>query len=240
MKIRALLLAAGLGTRLRPITDKMPKCLVQIGGRPILSYWIDKLEKIRCQKILINTHYLAEQVTSAVNLEKNKKIIDLVHETKLLGTAGTLLNNLEYFKGCTGLLIHADNYTTIDLNKLIEAHSKRPEGCLLTMLTFTTKSPQKCGIVVTDKKGIVEEFHEKIEKAPGFKANGAIYAFEEDFLDFLTKMKKEPKDISLDIIPELIGKIYTLHTEECFIDIGSLETLNEARVHYKSSKSQEV
>jgi len=238
MKIRALLLAAGLGTRLKPITDKMPKCLVPIGKKPILTHWIAALKLIDCEKILINTHYLAEQVESAVNLNVNKNIIEILHEPELLGTAGTLLKNRRYFEDQIGLLIHADNYTTFDLNQLITAHIQRPKGCLLTMLTFTSKSPGQCGIIVSDKLGIVWEFHEKVKEPPGFIANGAIYAFGKDFLDFMENLEPKPKDISLDIIPKLMGKIYTLHTEECFIDIGTPEALNEARKHYKSIKSK--
>ena len=62
MKIKALLLAAGLGTRLRPLTLKTPKCLVEIDGTPLLGIWLEKLNKIGCHEVLINTHYLNEKV----------------------------------------------------------------------------------------------------------------------------------------------------------------------------------
>ena len=62
--LRALLLAAGFGTRLRPITQKIPKCLVEVGGEPLLGRWLRQLENVGCEAVLINTHYLADQVES--------------------------------------------------------------------------------------------------------------------------------------------------------------------------------
>ena len=79
-------------------------------------------------------------------------MIEEQYERKLLGTAGTLMRNEDYFKGSKGLLIHADNATDTDLNKLIEAHEERPKGCLITMLTFETENPQSCGIVEVDSR----------------------------------------------------------------------------------------
>ena len=63
LPIRCVLLAAGLGTRLRPITDHQPKCLVDIGGRPILDWWLRNLDSINCEKTIVNTHYYAEKVS---------------------------------------------------------------------------------------------------------------------------------------------------------------------------------
>ena len=82
--IRALILAAGLGTRLRPLTLSKPKCLVEINKKPLLELWIEKLEDINSQKIIINTHYLSDQVNNFVNTKyKNQTKINLFHEIKL-------------------------------------------------------------------------------------------------------------------------------------------------------------
>ena len=69
-----------------------------------------------------------------------------------MGTAGTLIENLSFFKNKIGILIHVDNATNFDLNELIEAHKKRTEGCILTMLTFNSKNPKACGIVEKNSK----------------------------------------------------------------------------------------
>ena len=90
--IRALLLAGGLGTRLRPITYKIPKCMVKIKNEPVLGRWLRHLKSIGCEKVIINTHYLAEQVNSFLD-EQQRKYTQMTfvrfHEEVLKGTAGT-------------------------------------------------------------------------------------------------------------------------------------------------------
>ena len=76
--MRAILLAAGLGTRLRPITDTIPKCLVPINGKPLIDYWLEQLTKAGIEKFLINTHYLHEQVESYIEPKRSKATGDLV------------------------------------------------------------------------------------------------------------------------------------------------------------------
>ena len=87
LKLKALLLAAGLGTRLRPLTLTTPKCLIEINGEPLLINWLNKLEKIGCDEVLINTHYLPLQVENAIKKwgQHNLKIT-ITFEEKLLGT----------------------------------------------------------------------------------------------------------------------------------------------------------
>jgi mannose-1-phosphate guanylyltransferase len=94
----------------------------------------------------------------------SEKKIKLVHENDLLGTAGTLIENLEFFQGEDGLLTHADNYCLADFSAFESAHKNRPPGCVMTMMTFRTDDPSSCGIVELDESGIVIEFHEKVGK----------------------------------------------------------------------------
>ena len=74
MPIRCLLLAAGLGTRLRPVTDHKPKCLVEVGGRPILEWWLEHLETIQCEKTIVNTHYHAEDVSQFLKIREARQM----------------------------------------------------------------------------------------------------------------------------------------------------------------------
>lgn len=229
--IRSLLLAAGLGTRLRPLTLELPKCLVKIGKESLLENWINKLQDIEVEKILINTHYMSEKVEFFLdNKYKNNKKIKKFNENKLLGTAGTLIANRDFFYDSVGLMIHADNFTFMGLDDLLEAHNKKPKNCILTMLTFTSDDPRSCGIVEIDNEGIVKNFHEKVENPPGKIANGAVYVFENDFLDWLMKNHSKAVDFSKDILPFLNGKIYTYHTRMPYIDIGTPSKLKKARL----------
>ena len=228
--IRALLLSAGLGTRLRPITLRTPKCLVEINNKPILEYWIEKLENISADQIIVNTHYLSHKVDLFLENQNRKdmKILNF-YEDKLLGTAGTLIANYEFFSDSLGILIHADNFTRMDLQDLINSHRNRPKNCLLTMLTFDTSTPKSCGIVEVDSNNIVQKFYEKHANPPSNKANAAIYLFEDDFMEWLINNYPNATDFSLHILPNLLGKIYTFHTKMPYIDIGTKESLDKAR-----------
>ena len=227
--LRALLLAAGFGTRLRPLTLHTPKCLVPIGGQPLLAHWLQQLELIGTEAALVNTHYLADQVEDFLaGWQQGPMKLKSSHEPSLLGTAGSLLANREFFTGCTGLLIHADNFSQADLSQLLVAHHQRPAGCLLTMLTFTTPRPSSCGIVEIDAKGIVVGFHEKVAEPPGNRANGALYVFDHEFIDWLGTHHPTASDFSTEVLPYCVGKIYTWHTNSPYIDIGTPEALAEA------------
>lgn len=230
MKFKALLLAAGLGSRLRPLTLKTPKCLVEIDGIPILEIWLNKLNKLGCDEVLINTHYLHKKVEdylSKVSFEKMK--VKMSYEEKLLGTAGTLINNLDFFNNGSGILIHADNFTTDDLRGFIDSHLSKPSDCLLTMLTFKTDNPSSCGIVEKDKLGRIIKFFEKSKDFNGYCANGALYAFDKEFLIYLKKMTFNPYDFSNDIIPRLLGKIFSYHTNYEYLDIGNIVSYEKAQ-----------
>lgn len=229
--LRALLLAGGLGTRLRPLTMKIPKCLVSVGGEPLLERWLRTLEGAGCESALINTHYLAEQVEDFLRNRKSSKMrIDTIHEPVLLGTAGTLLANQDFFLNSTGLLIHADNVMTDRLDGLLSAHKSRPTECLLTMLTFYTDSPQSCGIVSLDRNNVVVGFHEKVKDPPGKCANGAIYVFDEQLLKEMNGFTDSPNDFSTEVIPLLMGRIKTWHTKLPYLDIGTPDALALAQV----------
>ena len=226
--MRALLLAAGLGTRLRPLTDTIPKCLVPIKGQPLLGIWLERLTQAGISTFLINTHYLASQTEAFIHESKYRENVTLVNELKLLGTAGTLISNLDFFQGEDGLLIHADNYCLADLTAFQQAHRDRPAECLMTMMTFRTECPTSCGIVELNERGVVISFHEKLDSPPGNLANGAVYILSKEFLRLLGSDYRTVKDFSTEIINQFIGKIYTYETNEVFIDIGTLKTYMQA------------
>jgi len=218
--VRAMMLAAGLGTRLRPLTDAIPKCLVSIKGQPLLEIWLEHLTQAGIGPFLINTHHLAEQVEAFIEASPYRNHVRLVDECDLQGTAGTLIANLDFFEGEDGLLVHADNYCLADFTIFQKAHSNRPPECLMTMMTFRTDSPASCGIVELDERGVVIGFHEKVAKPPGNLANGAVYIIGSELLEILRNKSHKPTDFSNNVIPSLLGKIYSYETNEVMIDIG--------------------
>ena len=219
--MRAILLAAGLGTRLRPLTNQIPKCLVTIKGKPLLGIWLDKLTEVGVESILVNTHHLADRVEAYVTSGNYKGSVVIVNEPILLGTAGTLIANLPFFKCEDGFLVHADNYIREDLWRFVAAHKMRSPGCVITMLTFRSDNPSACGIVEVDERGVVIRFHEKVLSPPGNLANGAVYILSPELIARLALDWVAPTDFSVDILPTLLGRIQTYETTGLFIDIGT-------------------
>jgi mannose-1-phosphate guanylyltransferase len=226
--VRALLLAAGLGTRLRPITNTIPKCLVPIRNKPLLEYWLDMLLPSGVDRILVNTHYLPEAVRSFVGASGWQDAIDLVHEEVLLGTGGTIIKNRSFFIDQPFMVAHADNLTRFDVNAFIARHKARSADVEITMMTFATDMPQSCGIVELDDKGIVRAFHEKVSNPPSNQANAAVYIFEPAVISYMESLGKSFVDVSTEVIPKFLGHIQTFHNTDYHRDIGTPESLAAA------------
>jgi mannose-1-phosphate guanylyltransferase len=230
--MRALLLAAGVGTRLRPITETLPKCLVPVHDRPLLDYWLDLLFQAGIERALINTHYLADKVHAHIANSQWRDRINLVHEAKLLGTGGTIWANRAFFGDSPFLVAHADNLAHFDVTELIKAHHARPPGSVLTMLAFRTDDPASCGILELDAHGVVRAFHEKVSDPPGNLANGAIYVLEPEVVAELARFDRPFIDFSTDVIPRLIGRMLAVETCGYLRDIGNAESLRRAHSEY--------
>lgn len=232
--MRAVLLAAGLGTRLRPLTLTLPKCLVPIQGRPLLDHWFDLLFPAGIERALVNTGWLAGQVEAHVAASSWRDRIVLAHEDTLLGTGGTLLANRSFIGDGPVLVAHADNLTDFGPARLLRAHAARPAGCAITMLAFTTDRPGDCGILELDEDEIVQAFHEKVANPPGNLANGAVYVFEPEVLAFAASLAGPFVDLSTQVIPHFVGRILAWRHGGYHRDIGSLDALARANREYPS------
>ena len=230
--MKALLLAAGLGTRLRPLTETVPKCLVPIRGKPLLQYWLDLLFEGGIESALVNTHHLPEPVRAFVAASRWRDRITLVHEEHLLGTGGTVLRNRAALGAGAFLVAHADNLTRFDVRAFLARHARRPAGIAITMMTFETDVPKLSGIVVENRDGIVTAFHEKVANPPGNHANAAVYIFEPAVGDFLASLGKPVIDLSTEVLPQFLGRICTFHNADYHRDIGSPESLRKAELEY--------
>lgn len=226
--MKALLLAGGLGTRLRPVTDTVPKCLVPIRGRPLLGYWFDLLFSAGIERAVVNTHYFAEAVAAFVAQSPWRARVALVHEPELLGTGGTVLANRAFFGEEPFIVAHADNLTRFDARAFMERHRSRPPGVAITMMTFATDAPRSCGIVELTADGVVRAFHEKVANPPGNLANGAVYIFEPEVVDFMARLGKPVIDLSTEVLPHYLNRIVAFHNADYHRDIGTLESLRLA------------
>lgn len=230
--MKAILLAAGLGTRLRPYTDTAPKCLVNIQQKPLLSYWLELLFVGGVDQVLINTHYLADLVKAFVESSPWRENISLVHEQELLGTAGTILENKEFFEEEAVLVAHADNLTRFDVKAFFEAHRARRPGVEITMMTFTTDQPESSGIVECDQHGIVTQFHEKSSVFKGNCANAAVYIVDFSVVRWLETLGKKMIDMSTEVLPHYLGRMQTFHNANYHRDIGTPKSLQLAEIEF--------
>ena len=227
---KALLLAGGFGTRLKPLTNHTPKCLVPIAGRPLLDYWLEILVNAGIDRILINTHYLSAQVVDFCEKSPHTHLIDIVYESELLGTAGTLRANREYFDGQI-LLAHADNFTLFNPADFVNAHEHRGPRCHATMMTFITDNPQSCGIIELDPNGVMIGFHEKVANPPGNVANAAVFLLERACLQWLDE-RPTAIDFCKDILPLGLHKVQAFQNQVYHRDIGTLNSLKKANLDY--------
>jgi mannose-1-phosphate guanylyltransferase len=233
--VKAFLLAAGLGTRLRPITDSIPKCLVEVGGRPMLDIWLDALAKAGVHEVLVNTHHLPGLVEAHVAERFSPPAVRLSHEPVLLGSAGTLLAHRDFVAGEDMFLaVYADNLTDFDLRVLIDAHTAESE--IATLAVFRAPHPKQCGIVELDDEDRVVDFVEKPENPPSDLANAGMYAFHPSVLSEVPRSL--PRDIGFDLLPRLVGRMKAVRVGNCsFLDIGTTAALERARREWEGGST---
>jgi len=206
--------------------------MVPINGRPLLEYWLKNLSDAGICEVLVNLHSLPDIVKKFLQENTYDLAITISFEKDLLGTAGTLHSNKGFFGTEPIMMVHADNLCFCDFGSFIRNHHERPLGTDITMMTFNTSEPEKCGIVELDQKGIVHAFYEKVEAFHGTLANAAVYILEPSLLDFLDKLNKDVIDFSTEVLPSYIEKIYTYHNTFYHKDIGNINNLMEAQIEF--------
>lgn len=230
-----LLMAAGLGTRLRPITDTIPKCLVPIAGRPLLDYWFDRFEEAGLREVLINTHHLPEQVRAyiaQVNARGPFRVRE-AHEPTLLGSAGTVAANPDLAEGAEAVLIvYGDNLSGVDLGALLRFH--RAHGDPFTMMLFRTQYPEKCGIAELDEGGRIVSFVEKPKHPRSNLANAGIYALTPEAYREIAAMRAF--DLGFDVLPKFVGRMRGWEWGGYHRDIGTPESLRQAEEDVRAGR----
>jgi mannose-1-phosphate guanylyltransferase len=224
--MKAFLLAAGVGSRLRPITDTVPKCMVPIGGQPMLDIWLDALDQAGVDEVLINLHHLPDVVRHHLGERAGTPYVRTFFEPELLGSAGTLganrdwVDDEEMFLAC-----YADNLTDFDLSSLVQAH--REHGMIATLTVFHSERPSAGGVIELNATGTVVGFEEKPAKPISDLVNAGMYAFHPDVLKELGG--PPPFDIGYDLLPRLVGRAKAIPVEGYFRDIGTIDAYERAQ-----------
>jgi D,D-heptose 1,7-bisphosphate phosphatase len=238
-RTRAVLLAGGLGTRLRPLTETIPKCLVPVAGRPLLDYWIEALADAGVRDVLVNTHHLRGQVRAYIDDVNRKRTLQIVetYEPALLGSAGTIHANRGWMDGADDcLIVYADNFSSVDLADLLAYH--RCHGDPMTMLLFRAPDPRAAGIAELDAEGRVVSFVEKPRQPAGDLANAGVYVVTAEAYRQIADMNAF--DFGFDVLPRFVGRMRGRIVQGYHRDIGTMEALTDAaRVAYDRTARHE-
>jgi mannose-1-phosphate guanylyltransferase len=224
--MKAFLLAGGHGTRLKPLTDNTPKCLLPIRGIPMLQIWFELCRRHGVDEVLINLHSHAETVRRFIDKHKNGLKVHLFEEENLLGSAGTLLANRQWVReeACFWVF-YADVLTTADMNRMLDFHRSRHQ--IATIGVYEVPDPTRCGIVQIDEEGIVCNFVEKPVEPFSHLAFSGIMLVTPPLLDEIPEQC--PVDLGFHVLPRLIGRMAAYRITDFIIDIGTLETYRAAQ-----------
>lgn len=227
--MKAFLLAAGVGSRLRPLTDITPKCMLAVGGRPLLDLWLDEFDRAGVDEVLVNLHHLPDVVHRHIADRAGPPSVRTFFEPELLGSAGTLLAHREWVEGeDLFLACYADNLTDFDLRSLIDAH--REHDPIATWTVFHSPHPPAGGVVELDAAGRVVGFVEKPSEPVSDLVNAGMYVFHPSVLDEIDG--GPPKDIGYDLLPRLVGRARAVPVEGYFRDIGTVDAYRRARAEW--------
>jgi len=234
--LKAFLLAAGLGSRLRPHTDSIPKCLLPFGGRPLLDFWLELLAEVKCSEARVNTHAHAEKMRAFLqsSFPAGYPAVSESFEPRLLGSAGTIAANGQFAEDAQDvIIIYADQLSTIDLGEMLAFH--RRHGDPFTMLLYRVSNPTECGIVELDAHNRVIDFVEKPSRPKSDLANGGVYIVSREAYREIAEAKGF--DLAFDVLPRFGGRIrgWTWNGFHC--DIGTHAALHRAHAELSTVKT---
>ncbi|MBX3001649.1 MAG: nucleotidyltransferase family protein, partial [Caldilineaceae bacterium] len=242
LRAKALILAAGQGTRLRPLTDDCPKPMVAINGQPLLEYLVGWLKGHRIDEVAINLHYRPQVITdyfgdgSAFGV----KII-YSYEDPILGTAGAARKLTTLFADGPFVVVYGDVLTDLDLSDLLAAHERnrqRDPSTAATISLMSVANPTEVGLVDVAADGKIRRFVEKPRADEVFTdlANAGVMVIEPFLLESIPP--DTFYDFGLHLFPQLLAEDLSLygwilpHHAYC-LDIGTLEKYEQAQVDWQ-------
>lgn len=234
--MKAFILAAGLGTRLRALGLDVPKVMVPVGGKPLLQHHLELLSRQGIREFIVNLHYLPEKITDYFGDGSRFGVqITYSHEPELLGTAGAVKKMEAELRGGPFLLFYGDNLVRLELPALVGFH--RAQRALATLALWESPEPWTGGVVETDATGRVTRFVEKPDRKEVSTnlINAGIYVLEPAVLDAIPA--GQFYDFGKDLFPRLLAEgkpLYAMKPNAYVQDIGTPERLAKAQRDYES------
>ena len=236
--MKAFILAAGNGTRLRPLTDSIAKCLLPIEGVPLLEIWLNNCRAAGISDVLVNAHAHAEAVRRFAAEQKSGVKVSVAEEPELLGSAGTLAENRVFVAGEEAFFVlYGDVLTNVDLRRMLEFH--RQKNVFATLGIYPVPDPTRCGIVTMDEDDVIQKFVEKPAHPESNWAFSGVMIAGQEIFDFVPG--RRPADIGFDALPKMVGRMTGYRISEYLIDIGTPENYQAAQRSWPGlSRSQQT
>jgi len=218
-----MVLAAGLGTRLRPLTNEITKPMVPVLDRPVMAHILDLLDRHGFDSVIANLHYFPESIEQYFGTRLSYRF-----EPELLGTAGGVRGCADFFEGESFVVISGDALTDIDLSAFAARH--REAGGIATLAVKKVSDTREYGVVLHDREGRITGFQEKPspEEALSDLGNCGIYMFEPEIFDYFPE--RPFVDWAQDVFPALLVGDVPFHIHEVreyWNDVGSLAELRQ-------------
>lgn len=228
--MKAVIIAGGLGTRLRPLTYNTPKPIVPVANRPFVVHQIEHLVKHGVDEVILNLHYLSHEIKKALDDGKQWGIkIHYSVEEHPLGTAGAVKNAEKFFDDGPMVIFNGDVLTDINISKVVNFH--REKAATVTLTLTEVEDPTAFGLILTDKDGRVTDFIEKPswDMVSAKTINAGIYVVDPKIFDDVPAGK--PHSFERELYPALLEKgepIFGYLSKAYWIDIGNPDKYKEA------------
>jgi mannose-1-phosphate guanylyltransferase len=233
--MKAFLLSGGHGTRLRPITDTVPKCLVPICGTPMLSIWLELCFHAGVSEVLINLHAHAEAIEQYLRQLNSPVNVRLVREDQLLGSAGTLVANRSWVENDSAFwILYSDVLTKTNLRRMAEFHANH--AALATLGLYQVPDPSRCGVAITDDQGVIIDFEEKPHAPRSNWVFSGLMLAGPGIFDLIPP--RVPVDIAFDLLPRMLGKMRAYFINDYLMDIGTMPNYEKAQITWTGSAPQ--
>jgi mannose-1-phosphate guanylyltransferase len=224
--MKAFLLAAGNGTRLRPLTDAVPKCLLPIRGVPLLQIWLDNCEASAIREVLINVHSHPQKFQDFVSNSRTGVKVHIAEERNLLGSAGTLAEHQSFVAGEEAFFVlYGDVLTNMSLLEMLVFHQSRKE--LASLAIHQVPDPKQSGVVSLDENGVIKAFMEKPEHPESDWAFSGVMIARPQVLELVPP--ERPVDIGFHLLPRLEGKMAAFKISGYLLDIGTRHNYEAAQ-----------
>ena len=225
-----MVLAAGLGTRLRPFTKDEPKCLIPLAGKPLIDWTLRWLHRSGVTECIINLHYLADKVRKFVGDGSRYGLkVDYSYESELLGTAGAVRKVADFFNR-PFYVIYSDNFSQWDLKKLFQVYERNK--ALATMAVHWREEVSQSGVVEIDQDNRVLRLIEKPEagqRPSSNYVNAGFYFLDPKVFDYIPEERF--CDFAFDVFPKMLHageRILAVKMEDPIIGIDTMEAYSQA------------